>query len=340
MKGKTFLVIGILVILSMVFGISSGFAMGNSKGSIEEAREKLEERVIGVPGIAGITHSEEEIMVFLENEGAGKDVPDRFMGFPVQKKVTGKFKALGLAQAEAVATGVVATRTGVVRPLVGGISLSAYIEKTNRKGITTVTKYAGTLGMITYGDNKKILSNAHVIAMDPSTAEFLPKGTTPVVQPGTYDDGTLANRVGALENYIPIIFSKSVANPTYNYADAATGSLEVDGTSGAQFGDYIVSGTTVVSLGDTVRKSGRTTGVTENTVSATNATVWVWYTEKKKALFGDQILVDQPFIKSGDSGSAVDKAGAFVGLAFAGSDTSAVVCKASYIIDGLGILVQ
>jgi hypothetical protein len=42
-------------------------------------------------------------------------------------------------------------------------------------------------------------------------------------------------------------------------------------------------------------------------------------------------------VESGDSGSPVDKGGEFVGLAFAGSDIVAVVCKAKYITSGLGI---
>jgi hypothetical protein len=53
-----------------------------------------------------------------------------------------------------------------VSPLVGGISLSAYVTKGEQ-----IYLYAGTLGMVTYDD--KILSNAHVIAMNPETADFL-----------------------------------------------------------------------------------------------------------------------------------------------------------------------
>jgi len=58
---------------------------------------------------------------------------------------------------------------------------------------------------------------------------------------------------------------------------------------------------------DAVRKSERTTGVTTNIVFDTDATVKVWYTLSKWAIFYDQILVYQPFIQSGDSRSLVDK---------------------------------
>jgi len=169
---------------------------------------------------------------------------------------------------------------------------------------------------------------------------------TAIIQPGTLDGGTSANQVGALESYIPIVFynNPNRPNPTLNYADAAIATLdpEVEGLSGWQFGEtgnYQVSGTTTVAEEDTVRKSGRTTGVTEGTVYSTNAAGWVQYDTNKYAYFDDQIAIFQPFSDSGDSGSVVDKDGSFVGLVFAGGSDYSIVCKASYIIDGLNISV-
>lgn len=75
----------------------------------------------------------------------------------------------------------------------------------------------------------------------------------------------------------------------------------------------------------------------ENSVTDTSATVKVWYASGKFASVYDQILVQQLFLDSGDSGSLVDKGGAFVGLGFSGSSSVAVVSKAKYIIQGLGI---
>jgi len=191
--------------------------------------------------------------------------------------------------------------------------------------------------MVTYDD--KILSNAHVIAMEPGTAEFLDIGT-PIIQPGTRDGGRLVNQVGELEAYIPINFEPEAEN----YADAAICTIDprVDASPGEQFyeeGNYWVEGWTEVSEGDIVRKSGRTTGVTTGEVIHTNASVLVWYGDQS-AYFVDQIVVTQEnwsFIAPGDSGSAVDKDGEFVGLVFAGSETCAVISKAEHIIEGLGI---
>ena len=337
------IIVRVFIALLVLFGLllsgsGSPLAGGNpSQGkSLAQARKVLEQQLISVPGFAGIAHLEEagEIVVFLENEQAKGIVSDRFEGFPVRMEVTGIFQALPAQVAEPIAPSranqVSPDRTGVVRPLIGGISVSALAGE--------LYIYAGTLGMVTYDD--KILSNAHVIAMDPDDNAFLASGTT-IIQPGTLDGGTSANQVGTLESYIPITFN----NPNnLNYADAAIAALdpEVEGLSGWQFGetgDYQVSGTTTVTEGDTVRKSGWKTGVTEGTVYSTNALVSVYYGPGKTAYFDDQIAVYQPFSDSGDSGSVVDKGGSFVGLVFAGSASYSIVCKASYIIDGLGISV-
>jgi hypothetical protein len=49
-----------------------------------------------------------------------------------------------------------------------------------------------------------------------SKAQFLPLGTA-VLQPGTYDGGTVEDKVGELHNYIKITFGPKGKN----YADAA-----------------------------------------------------------------------------------------------------------------------
>jgi hypothetical protein len=74
----------------------------------------------------------------------------------------------------------------------------------------------------------------------------------------------------------------------------------------------------------------------------TNASVAVDYGDRS-AYFVDQIVVGQEdwsFAKPGDSGSAVDKDGEFVGLVFAGSPSRAVICKAEHIVEGLDIAVE
>ena len=316
---------------------SAGENPGHGK-SLAEARKALEQEFLPLAGagFVGITHSEAEgkITVFVENEQAKQRMPRSFEGYAVRTEVTGKIQAFSTQVAEPLID-VSAERRGEVSPLVGGTSLSAYVTKGEQ-----IYLYAGTLGMVTYND--KILSNAHVIAMNPETGGFLATGTH-VLQPGTHDGGGLVNRVGELEAYIPIDFAPNAEN----YADAAIGSIDVgvNASPGEQFsegGNYWIEGWTDVSIGDIVRKSGRTSGVTTGEVIHPNVSVIVIY-GSKSTYFVDQIVVTQEnwsFGAPGDSGSAVDKDGEFVGLLFAGSADCAVICKAEHIIDGLNITVE
>ena len=326
-----------LVLVGALIFISVSASTGENPGlgkSLAEARKALEQELLALAGagFAGITHSEAEgeVIVLVEDEQMLQRVPRSFEGYAVRTEVTGKIQTLSTQVAEPI-TDVDEERQEEVRPLVGGTSLSSYIPN---------LYFSGTLGMATYDD--KILSNAHVIAIHPGTGEFLNIGTD-IIQPGSGDGGTTGDRVGELEAYVPIDFDPDAEN----YADAAIGSIDggVEASPGEQFGEggnYWVEGWTTVYEGDIVRKSGRTTGVTSGEVIHTNVSVVVQY-GGQSAYFMDQIVVGQEnwsFGAPGDSGSAVDKDGEFVGLLFAGSEDCAVICKAEHIIDELGIAVE
>jgi len=335
---KLLLFLALVLVGALLFGSVPASAGGNpGRGkSLAEARKALEQELLPLAGagFVGIAHSEAEgeIIVFVENEQAKQRMPRSFNGYAVRTEVTGKIQALSTQVAEPL-TSVNPERREEVSLLVGGISLSAYATDWSHV-------YAGTLGMVTYDD--KILSNAHVIAMNPDTGNFLALGTD-IIQPGSLDGGGLSELVGELEAYIPIDFNSGAEN----YADAAIGSIDgsVEASPGEQFyeGDnYWLEGWAEVSTGDIVQKSGRTTGVTTGEVIYTSAYVLVEY-DGHLAYFVDQIVVTQDnysFAKPGDSGSAVDKDGEFVGLLFAGSEDRAVICKAERIINGLGIAVE
>jgi hypothetical protein len=334
---KLLLLLALVVVGALLFSIvpaSAGENPGRGK-SLAVARKALEQELspMAGAGFVGIGHSETdgEITVFVEDEQAKQRVPRSFNGYKVRTEVTGKIQLLSNQVAEPLA-GVSPDRRDVVERLVGGISLSAWV--------LPPPYYAGTLGMVTYDD--KILSNAHVIAMNPETNEFLDLGTE-IIQPGTGDGGMSGARVGTLEDYISLDYSSGAEN----YADAAIGSIygDVDASYGEQFsetGNYWIEGWTEVSVGDTVRKSGRTTGVTTGEVINTDISVWIEYGDQT-AHFVDQIAVAQSnwsFAGPGDSGSAVDKDGEFVGLVFAGTEDYVYINKADHIIDGLDIAVE
>jgi len=329
----------LLVLLLCSFTIMG--VAGVQTSNVREARKHAEEMLLPLEGIAGVSHREDppRIIVYIEHEKYKDKVPDKIDGFKTEVIVTGKIKALSLLQLEerikpSYTYPESVSRAARVRPIAGGISLGVPEDAYGGK-------MAGTLGLVVKdpGGYYYILSNAHVIAMN-SKAQFLPLGTA-VLQPGTYDGGTVEDKVGELYKYIKITFGPKGKN----YADAAIAKITTSDYLVGEVLDsdnqntYTISGTAEVSIGDSVRKSGRTTGVTTNTVFDTDATVKVWYTLSKWAVFYDQILVNQPFIDSGDSGSPVDKGGVFVGLAFAGSSTTAVVCKVKYIISELGITI-
>lgn len=339
-KQKLLLFLALVLVGALLFSSVPAWA-GENPGrgtSLAEAREALEQELLPLAGagFVGIAHSEAEgeVIVFVEDEQTKQSVPRSFKGYAVRTEVTGKIQTLPTQVAEPL-TDVSEDRRHEGSPLVGGTSLSAYVTKG-----AGIYPYAGTLGMVTYDD--KILSNAHVIAINPETGEFLNTGT-PIIQPGSHDGGTLDDRVGALEAYIPINFAPNARN----YADAAIGGIDggVEASPGEQFcegGNYWVEGWTEVSKGDIVRKSGCTTGVTTGEVIHTNVSVVVWYGDQS-AYFVDQIAVTQDnwsFAAPGDSGSAVDKDGEFVGLIFAGSQDCVVISKAGHIIDALGIAVE
>jgi len=337
---KHLLLLALVLVAALLFSSAPAFGRhSHDRGkSLEEARRALEQELFSLAGtgFTGIAHSEDEgeIIVFVQDEQAKGRVSQSFEGHPVRVEVTGKIETLTAQVVEPV-TDVGEERQDVVRPLVGGISLSAYVTKGAQ-----IYLYAGTLGMVTY--NNKVLSNAHVIAMEPGTNKFLDTGT-PIIQPGSGDGGGSGDRVGELEAYIPIDFGEGAQN----YADAAIGSIDtgVGVSPGEQFdegGNYRIEGWVEVSKGNNVRKSGRTTGVTTGEVIYANASVWVKYGDKS-AYFVDQIQVAQEnwsFAGRGDSGSAVDRGGEFVGLVFAGSETHAFINKAEHIIAELGIAVE
>lgn len=99
-----------------------------------------------------------------------------------------------------------------------------------------------------------------------------------------------------------------------------------------------VAGTLPAGLGMAVRKSGRTTELTEGTITVLDATVTVNYGEGMVARFENQ-LVSTPMSQGGDSGSllvAADSQEA-VGLLFAGSSQSTIFNPIDVVLDSLEV---
>jgi hypothetical protein len=107
-----------------------------------------------------------------------------------------------------------------------------------------------------------------------------------------------------------------------------------------------VPGTSIdPSIGMTVVKSGRTTGITTGKISDTDLTVTIDYgtspSGELNATFDDTILISGTgFSAGGDSGSRVMKNSSThetVGLLFAGGSNSTIICKAKNIESQMGV---
>jgi hypothetical protein len=330
------------VLLFLLIGIGAGAA---NPDKLKEVREKHEHALLTTEGVAGVAQDDEtqEIVILVETAEHAKKIPRELDGFKVRTEITGRLQALGTEAISSPLYPLAAkrySRTGRTRPSVfGGISVG-------NAGYPTIS---GTLGLVVIGTGYQettlgqpyVLSNAHVLALG-SNVQFLPKGTY-ILQPGGADGGLDSDyyRIGKLSNWIPIVFNDPGAT---NYADAAIGSLTAtsrvgDVLNSRNNGFYHLSGSTTVSYFDTVRKSGRTSGVSQATVIYPSSSVKVYYSDTTYATFSDQIITTV-MSKPGDSGSAVDKGGKFVGLLFAGSNSITVVSKAQHILSPLGIDVK
>ncbi|MBK1876789.1 hypothetical protein [Pelagicoccus mobilis] len=205
----------------------------------------------------------------------------------------------------------------------------------------------GTLGALIEFDGKKhILSNFHVLAADvvPGGNGVTAQLDDPVIHPALIDTNCGSSA------YRDVASLSGVANPLLgSNIDAATaeilpGAVDLSGAI-LQIGQ-ISNQTVAASVGQAVKKSGRTTGFTRSTVAYLDVNVEVAYDDECAGveigvgLFEGQIVVDNSgssFLAGGDSGSLLveDKADRprAIGLLFAGSSTHAI---ANPIDDVLG----
>jgi hypothetical protein len=98
-----------------------------------------------------------------------------------------------------------------------------------------------------------------------------------------------------------------------------------------------ISGLGSGSLGTSIKKSGRTTGLTAGEITQVDVTVNVQYGPGQLAQFSDQLLAG-PMSQGGDSGSAVlDNNNRLIGLLFAGSESSTIINRIEHVFSELGL---
>ena len=209
--------------------------------------------------------------------------------------------------------------TTKIRPAEPGYSVGHYL----------VT--AGTLGCVCYkGSNTYILSNNHVLANENNC-----QVGDPIYQPGTYDGGTSLDTIAYLDSWVPLTEGVNVDCAIGKVSDITL--VTNVGAWGGAITDYHDP-----ELGDTLTKTGRTTGTNTGTVTAVNVDVSVNYDALGVVTISDCFITNNSMSNGGDSGSCMrfnDTIAA--GLMFAGDVQSGGVSTISVymtnIVSALGI---
>ena len=306
-----------------------------------QAQERLGAQLLGKPGVVGTgvgmnSAGRPAVRVFVSHADVA-GIPADADGVPVQRVVTGLITARACQD-----SGNPAERCN--RPVPIGVSV----------GHPQVT--AGTIGARVQDSagNVYALSNNHVLANsnDATVGD-------PALQPGTYDGGSdPADRIGTLSSWKVISFNASgctggASDPDCNTMDAAIAQTTTSnlGVSTLPAGYGTPSSTTAsASIGQVVKKCGRTTGCTTGTVAEINVTINVCYeplgifcAPGATARFVDQIgISDGSFSAGGDSGSLiVTSAGSNpVGLLFAGGSSRTYANKIGRVLSEFSVTID
>ncbi|MEW5875732.1 MAG: hypothetical protein AB1752_11210 [Candidatus Zixiibacteriota bacterium] len=208
---------------------------------------------------------------------------------------------------------------------------------------------AGTLGsLIQVGGSKRILSNYHVFEADIVAGGNGIVATTgdPIIQPGLIDVGCIAANA---QNVATLVKSSSLpgSNVDASSANIISGMVREDGAI-LEVGT-LTSATIAAFVGQAVKKSGRTTGLTRSSVTGLNGTISVAYENECAGgaaftkTFTGQILVGNrasKFLGGGDSGSLmvqdVTTNPRAIGLLFAGSSSIAVANPIDQVLSFFG----
>ncbi|MCB0305888.1 MAG: hypothetical protein KDI38_19150 [Calditrichaeota bacterium] len=245
--------------------------------------------------------------------------------------------------------------TGRFRPAPGGVSI----------GHVNIT--AGTLGcLVKKNDKLYILSNNHVLANSNNASPG-----DPILQPGPYDGGQLAqDQIATLSEFVPIQFAGVGGADPCGLASGVAGFLnglaamvgsktrlysrrdiEADNLVDCAIAEPVnpndvvneilgigtISGVADATLNMAVKKSGRTTGFTTGTIQQIDVTVQVNYGSNQIATFVDQLMAGA-MSQGGDSGSAVlNDQNQLIGLLYAGSDTSTIFNRIQNVFSALQV---
>ena len=206
-------------------------------------------------------------------------------------------------------------------------------------------------GLATPEAPQYILSNSHVLAGDVASGGNGRVSTIgdDIGQPGLIDvncSAAGAQIVADLSTTSSIFPPNNGSNVDCSIAQVRSGMVRTDGAI-LEIGT-ISSSTVGAFVGQGVKKSGRTTGLTRSSVSTINAAVNVGYEDEcagnsfTKSYTGQLIIANKGsrFLNSGDSGSLMVEDVASnpraVGLLYAGSSSTAVANPIGQVLSFLG----
>ncbi len=334
-------------LLAAILTSSPALAGGSPAAVLDKEHPKVKEVMKVQEEVTGSLMSSEDILgtaTGLDENGEvaivvyvnqhGKDMseivramPKKMKGVPVAIEITEPFRAL-LAKARRSSVSHTAMQTPPIQ-----LGTSGGWDYDLANGYCC----GGTLGsLIEINGTQYVLSNYHVFASDIVLGGNNRVATAgdPIIQPGLIDVGCNAN---SAQSVALLMATGSLPD---NNVDAAIAQV-IPGmvrTDGAILEIGTISAQPVgASIGQPVKKSGRTTGLTRSSVSGLNAIVSVVYDNECAGgmaftkTFTGQIIIKNSgssFIAAGDSGSLMVedvKANPHpVGLLFAGSNTLAV----------------
>ena len=277
------------------------------------------------------------IKVYTEREVGASRLPAALDGVPVVQEVTGRIVAM--------------------KGPGGGVSHTAIQTPPIQLGTSGGWRFdlangfccGGTLGsLVQVGGTQYILSNYHVFRSDivnGGNGRVATNGD-PIIQPGLIDVGCVA---GNAQNVATLAGSASLpgSNVDAAIAQVIAGMVRTDGAI-LEIGT-LSSQTAAAFIGQDVKKSGRTTGLSRSTVDGLNATVSVAYDNECAGgaaftkTFNSQIIIrnrGSRFLAGGDSGSLmvedVTTNPRAVGLLFAGSSSIAVANPIGQVLSWIG----
>ncbi len=307
-------------------------------------QESSTPQLLRTPGVVGTAvtadpNGKPAILVLTES-AMGSRLPFTLGGYAVIEEVTGKIVAMrgggGGVSHTALQTPPIqlGTSGGNVNDIANGFCCS------------------GTLGsLVQKGGTQYILSNSHVLCGDvvPGGNGIVSQIGDQINQPGLVDNSCSASGTNIVANLssLSTIYPPGSTNVDCAIAQVIPGEVSANGAI-LEIGTISAS-TVAAFVGQAVKKSGRTTGLTRSSISGINATVSVGYeTECNGSSFTNtftgQILVKNKgskFLNSGDSGSLmvedVSTNPRAVGLLYAGSSTIAVANPINDDLSFLGV---